>query len=388
MTREPIAVAGALLKSRAGLKADPTVRARLARCLDDGAARHGLSLDAYLELVAVDEEAFQELLDRVTVQHSYFFRDPNQFLALTELLAAAAPGPGMIWSAASGNGQEAYSLAMLLAECGRADWRILATDVSDPALGRARAGHYSTAEVKGVSAARMRRHFTRSGDGWAVAQALRARVDVVRHNLSAVRSPLPGASFSIIFCRNVLIYFDQAGVDACIGRLGACLQPGGHLFLGFSERFDAGSHGFDLVRLADAFAYRRQGAAPPAARGRTSVRAATTRPARQDQVAVPLQLLAEGERAFAAGDRAGAIRAFRRAVYLDPDEPVGYFQLGTALEHSGDRREARRAFAAAGAALARSDPSAKLAGLEGYSSAELGRAIAAKLGSQHMSDVN
>jgi Flp pilus assembly protein TadD len=118
------------------------------------------------------------------------------------------------------------------------------------------------------------------------------------------------------------------------------------------------------------------------------VRAATTRPARQDQVAVPLQLLAEGERAFAAGDRAGAIRAFRRAVYLDPDEPVGYFQLGTALEHSGDRREARRAFAAAGAALARSDPSAKLAGLEGYSSAELGRAIAAKLGSQHMSDVN
>ena len=388
MTRDPIAVAGTLLKSRAGLKADPTVRARLARCLDDGAARHGLSLDAYLELVAVDEEAFQELLDRVTVQHSYFFRDPNQFLALTELLAAAAPGPGMIWSAASGNGQEAYSLAMLLAECGRADWRILATDVSDPALGRARAGHYSTAEVKGVSAARMRRHFTRSGDGWAVAQALRARVDVVRHNLSAVRSPLPGASFSIIFCRNVLIYFDQAGVDACIGRLGACLQPGGHLFLGFSERFDAGSHGFDLVRLADAFAYRRQGAAPPAARGRTSVRAATTRPARQDQVAVPLQLLAEGERAFAAGDRAGAIRAFRRAVYLDPDEPVGYFQLGTALEHSGDRREARRAFAAAGAALARSDPSAKLAGLEGYSSAELGRAIAAKLGSQHMSDVN
>jgi len=376
--RDPLALAGALLKSRAGLNADSTVRARLSRCLDEGATRLGLSLEAYLDLVSVDEAAFQELLDRVTVQHSYFFRDPNQFLALAELLATAAPRPGLIWSAASGNGQEAYSLAMLLAESGRSDWRILATDVSGPALARARAGHYSTAEVNGVSAARMRRHFTRSGDGWEVAAALRGRVDVVRHNLSAARPPLPGASFSIIFCRNVLIYFDQAGVDACIGRFGACLQPGGHLFLGFSERVEAGSHGFDLVRLADTFAYRRRGAATRAARGRAPV-GATTPLAPQRPVASPVRLLSEGERAIAAGDPAGAVRAFRRAIYLDPDEPVGYFQLGTALEHSGDRREARRAFSAAGAALARSDPSAALAGLEGYSSAELGRAITAKL---------
>jgi Flp pilus assembly protein TadD len=92
-----------------------------------------------------------------------------------------------------------------------------------------------------------------------------------------------------------------------------------------------------------------------------------------------LGLLAEGEKAFAARDPAAAVKAFRKAIYLDPDEPVGYFQLGTALEHSGDRREARRAFAAAGAALARADPAATLAGLEGYSSAELGRAITAKL---------
>ena len=92
-----------------------------------------------------------------------------------------------------------------------------------------------------------------------------------------------------------------------------------------------------------------------------------------------LGLLKEGERAFAAKDPAAAVTAFRKATYLDPDEPVGYFQLGTALEHSGDRREARRAFAAAGAALARSNPSATRPGLEGYSSAALGRAITAKL---------
>ena len=284
----------------------------------------------------------------------------------------------MIWCAASGNGQEAYSLAMLLDECGRNDWRILATDVSGPALARARAGTYSNAEVRGVAPARLGRYFERSGAGWEVGAQLRERIDIRRHNLSAARPPLPGASFSIIFCRNVLIYFDQPGVDACVKRLCACLPPGGHLFLGFSETLEAGSHDLDLVRIGDAFVYRRRSATPRVAAQRTPA-VSPARPLLSRPRADPLQLLAEGERAFAAGDPAAAVTAFRKAVYLDPDAPVGYFQLGTALEHSGDPREARRAFAAAGAALDRAGPSIKLAGLEGYSSAELGRAIAAKL---------
>jgi chemotaxis protein methyltransferase CheR len=375
-----MAVAGALLQDRAGLSLDRTVRARLSRCLEDGASRLQLSVDDYLDRIAGDDVAFQELLDRVTVQHSYFFRDPNQFLALAELLAAAPPGPGTIWSAACGNGQEAYSLAMQLDECGRSDWRVLATDVSEPALARARAGHYTKKEVQGVSPARLRRSFARSSDGWEVVPWLRERVAIRRHNLSALRPPLPGASFSIIFCRNVLIYFDRPGVAACVGRLVGCLPPGGHLFLGFSETLDPGTPGLDLVRIGAAFVYRRRSArARPAARRPAPHRA--VRPEPVQPAAEPLRLLADGERAFAAGDPATAIRAFRKAVYLEPDGPVGYFQLGTALEHSGDRREALRAFAAASAALARSHPSATLAGLEGYSSAELGRAIAAKLGS-------
>ena len=386
MTEAQLAIAYDLLKGRAGLNSDPMVGARLARCLEEGAARLDLTLDGYLQRISVDEVAFQELLDRVTVQHSYFFRDPDQFIALAELLAAAPPGPATIWCAGCGNGQEAYSLAMLLEECGRGDWQILATDVSGPALARARAARYRKTEVAGISAVRMHRHFRRVGDGWEVAAGLRARVHVARHNLSAARPPLPGASFSIIFCRNVLIYFDPPGVEACIQRLGACLAPGGHLFLGFSERFDADPNGFDLLRLGDAFVYRRRRPAPAhplprkarAAQLRPPSRA-SARPAADLPADDLLELLAEGERAFAARDPASAARAFRKAIYLDPDEPVGYFQLGTALEHSGDRREARRAFAAAGAALDRSDPSATLAGLEGYSSAELGRAIDAKL---------
>jgi chemotaxis methyl-accepting protein methylase len=367
MRPDLVATASALLKARAGLNAEPIVRARLARCLDEGAARLGLTAEAYLARIEVDAGAFQELLDRVTVQHSSFFRDPNQFAALSTLLATAR-GPAWVWSAACANGQEPYSLAMLLEECGREDWQILATDVSSSALARVRAGRYSRSEVAGLSEARLRRFFTRVGNGWEVAPRLRERVLARVHNLSGPRPPLPGASFSIIFCRNVLIYFDAPMVDACVGRMAACLPPGGHLFLGFSESLPTPSSDLQLVRVGEAFVYRKGSAPVPA-------------PAAQRQRAPidALRLLTEGERASAAGNSAGAVRAFRKLTYLDPSQPVGYFQLGTALEHAGDHREARRAFAAAGSALARSDPGATIPGLEGYSAAELGKAIAAKL---------
>ena len=77
-----------------------------------------------------------------------------------------------------------------------------------------------------------------------------------------------------------------------------------------------------------------------------------------------------------------AVSAFRKVTYLEPEQPVGFFQLGTALEHSGDRREARRAFAAAESALARSDPAATLPGLQGYTAAGRGKALAARVGAR------
>jgi chemotaxis protein methyltransferase CheR len=368
MKRDLVAAASALLKERAGLNAEPMVRARLARCLHDEALRLGLTADAYLIRIEGDPEVFQALLDRVTVQHSSFFRDPKQFAALA-LLLQSSKGPPLVWSAGCGNGQEAYSLAILLEESGLEDWRILATDVSSSALARVRAGRYTRSEVAGLSEARLKRNFIRAGHGWEVAARLRERVAIARHSLSGPQPPLARANFSIIFCRNVLIYFDPPTMDACVGRLGACLVPGGHLFLGFSESLERGSNGFELTRIGDAFVYRK-GPAPAGGPAAPRPRAPASH----------LRLLAEGERAFAAGNSAGAVRAFRKVIYLDPDHPVGYFQLGTALEHAGDRREARRAFAAAQSALARSDPAATLPGLKGYTAAELGKAIAAKLG--------
>jgi Flp pilus assembly protein TadD len=90
-------------------------------------------------------------------------------------------------------------------------------------------------------------------------------------------------------------------------------------------------------------------------------------------------LLAEGDHAAANGDLRAAVRAFRQATYLDPNVAVAYFQLGAALELAGDRREARRAFGAAGLAMMRGDGDENLSGLGGYTRRDLARAIAVKL---------
>jgi len=355
------------------------VRARLQRCLLEGAHESAVDLEAYLDLIENDAPTFQRLLDRVTVQHSAFFRDPAQFEALVEILRREPAGPVAIWSAACGNGQEPYSLAMILAESGHPSWTVYATDVSSRALTRTRAGRYTPAELKAVSEDRLRRHFSSVPGGMQVAGSLREHVQVLHHNLATSPPPMPVGLCSIVFCRNVLIYFDQNQVATTIQRLAAWMPPAGHLFLGFSESLWELSSGFDLVRVAGAFIYQRS---PAKALPRL---AAEPRPASRPVPVVagrapdPREPIAAGERAFAAGDSKLAVLCFRRATYLEPDQPVGYFQLGSALELAGDRREAHRAFTAAAAALARSGTLRDVAGLEGYTKAALGQAIAAKL---------
>ncbi len=129
--------AALLLRARAGLKAEPATRARLERLLQEGANLAGIPVNSYVNLVDTQPAAFDDLLDRVTVQHSAFFRDPAQFVALAEVVGNAAGASHTVWSAGCGNGQEPYSLAMLLDETGRRNWDVVATDVSFHALARA-----------------------------------------------------------------------------------------------------------------------------------------------------------------------------------------------------------------------------------------------------------
>ncbi|TMC02780.1 MAG: chemotaxis protein CheR, partial [Chloroflexi bacterium] len=129
------------LRGQVGLRLDRPMRARLDQLVDEEARARGLSPERYAVLVREDAETRQRLIDKLVVPTTSFFRHPEQFAGLASLLPGL-PSPVVAWSAGCSNGQEPYSVAMLLAESGVADWRVVATDISTTALERAAAGRY------------------------------------------------------------------------------------------------------------------------------------------------------------------------------------------------------------------------------------------------------
>ena len=361
-----------LLRSRAGLKPEPVSQARLARLLEESATLAGIPVDAYLSIVDTQPAAFDDLLDRVTVQHSAFFRDPSQFDAVAALAHKAGAAQRVVWSAGCGNGQEPYSLAMLLDETRRDNWQIVATDVSFHALARTERAFYTESEIQSLSPERRKRYLVQVRGGYEVVPTLRRRLRIAHHNL-AVDDPQPIVrEAAVVLCRNVLMYFGREESEACVQRIASLIAPGGHLFLGHSDSPGRMTRYFAPVRITGALCYERL-AAPPSA-------AVVGR--REGDVRPPPDLhglMTEGDRAAASGDLRAAVRAFRQATYLDPNVAIAYFQLGAALELAGDAREARRAFAAAGLAMVSDDGTEDVSGLGGYTRRDLASAIAYKL---------
>lgn len=190
------------------------------------------------------EAAINAVVEAMVTHESLFFRDGKPFeqlrALLPELMRARAGGRHIrIWSAACSSGQEAYSIAMQIQEdCGHIPawrWEIVGTDVSDPILAKARAGEYSAFEVKrGLSDARLARHCEPLGDGgWRVRAPLRQMTQFRPHNLLESAAHL--GRFDIIFCRNVLIYFDAPTKTRALDVLARQLAGDGALFLGSAD---------------------------------------------------------------------------------------------------------------------------------------------------------
>lgn len=369
----PVDHATQLLRSRAGLKAEPASRARLERLLAESAHLAGIAVPAYVDMLDSQPATFDDLLDRVTVQHSAFFRDPAQFTALSDIVRKASGAPHTVWSAGCGNGQEPYSLAMLIDETGRHNWNVVATDVSFRALARTEIARYTEGELHGLSPERQRRYLSPIPGGYEIAQFIRRYVHITHHNLARADTATLMPKSDVVFCRNVLMYFGREETEACIQRIADRVAPGGYLFLGHSDSPGRMTTFFEPVRVADALCYRRLIAPTPAvpAVGRRH----DDLPQRPDLAG----LMAAGDHAAARGDLRAAVRSFRQATYLNPNLAIAYFQLGAALELAGDPREARRSFAAAGLAMMSGDGAEDLSGLEGYSQRDLARAIASKL---------
>ncbi|GAC1684627.1 MAG: hypothetical protein PVS2B1_04150 [Candidatus Dormibacteraceae bacterium] len=373
MTLNPLDQATLRLRSRAGLKDEPASRARLETLLQESANLAGIAVRTYVDILDNEPAAFDDLLDRVTVQHSGFFRDPPHFVAIAELAGKADSKPHTAWSAGCGNGQEPYSLAMLLHETGHHNWQVLATDVSFRGLARTEIGRYTEAEIGGLSAERRQRYLVPRAGGFEIAPFLRENVHIAHHNLARTDAASVVSKPAVVFCRNVLMYFGREESEAAIQRIAESMPAGAHLFLGHSDSPGRMARFFETVHMAGTLCYRRLGAV-------TKPRPAVGE--RHDDVHPPPDLpglLAEGDRAAAGGDLRAAVRAFRQATYLNPHLAIAYFQLGAALKLAGDPREARRAFGAAGLAMMSGEGNEDLTGLGGYTRRDLARAIASKL---------
>jgi chemotaxis methyl-accepting protein methylase len=303
---------GEFLAERIGLRLDGVTAARLERVVREGARRAGCPEGRYGRLLAEDPRIAQELINGVTVQESDFFRHADQFAFLADHLRVAT-GSGVIWSAGCGNGQEPWSLAMLLEELAVPAWTVLATDVSTAALATASGGEYEERQLRKLDPARRRRFFP---EGSATPR-LRARVRFLHHNLVAASPPAEAGHCQIVLCRNVLIYLHPDATEAVLQGLrdrmagGALLLVGAGEAVGTLEGFTAGPGAGIFVREALVAAPVLQ---------------------EEAEIASLAVMLAEGARLVAGGELQRAAECYRRAGFLEPGDPRPRERLAAVLD--------------------------------------------------------
>jgi chemotaxis protein methyltransferase CheR len=250
MAPEEFAFLARLLRRRSGLSLTESRAAMIERRLGGVMQRFGFrDLAALIQELRLGRDSLAEAVtEAMTVNDTAFFRDPALFQALRtrllpRLLGSRAQSRHLkIWSAATAAGQEAYSIAMLLAEMPvLRDWtvEIIATDLSEAAIRRAEAGRYADCEVESVfDPAVLARHFEREGGDWVARDGLRRMISFRRFNLLDSFGWLDG--LDLVFCRNVLMYFDAAARADVLERLGEAMAADGLLLLGENETVEAG----------------------------------------------------------------------------------------------------------------------------------------------------
>ena len=200
--------------------------------------------DLVASLRTASEDLLREVTEAMTTNESFFFRDIKPFdqfkaLVMPHILATRSARKTLrIWSAASSSGQEAYSLAMILKEEGPkfAGWKIeiVGTDISTEMLEKAKAGLYSQFEVqRGLPIQYLVKYFKKNNEMWQIDPAIRGMVQYREYNLLHDLKPL--GQFDVVFCRNVLIYFDQPTKTRVLENVSRLMPDDGFLYLGGAE---------------------------------------------------------------------------------------------------------------------------------------------------------
>jgi chemotaxis protein methyltransferase WspC len=259
-----------LLKRVTGLEAASIGSAAVEHAVLARAAACMLDVPSYLQRVHSSSAELQTLIDAVVVPETWFFRDTQAFTALARMalddwLPAHGQGTMRLLSLPCSTGEEPYSMAMALLDAGFPAKRfsIDAVDISTATLARAERGVYGKNSFRGPEMRFRELRFDATEQGQRIRDELRQQVRFQHGNLLAPDF-LPGSGiYDVIFCRNLLIYFDRATQDRAIEVLQRLLTPRGMLFVGPSETSLLLSHDFASTKLPLAFAFRRASPVAP-----------------------------------------------------------------------------------------------------------------------------
>ncbi|HEY8977450.1 MAG TPA: CheR family methyltransferase [Burkholderiaceae bacterium] len=205
---------------------------------------------------AAGEPEWQEFINCLTTNLTSFFREEHHFHALADALKGLGGRPVRMWCNAASTGEEPYSIAMTLIENGCAGSRLLATDIDTKVLATAQRGVYP-ADSRGLSQQRLQKHMMRGTGANAgfmrVKPELQKMIEFRTFNLMATQWSL-GEPFDMVFCRNVMIYFDHDTQRRVLEHIHGVMKPGGLLFVGHSENF---TDSRDLFVLQGKTIYKR-----------------------------------------------------------------------------------------------------------------------------------
>jgi chemotaxis protein methyltransferase CheR len=370
------------------------------------ALAHERSSASYLERLSAEPQLLRALIAEVTIGETYFFRDAEQFdvirtVVLPDLLGRRSDeAPLRVWSAGCSTGEEPYSLAILLDECGLGERAmLLATDVSNTAIETARRGQYGAWSFRRDVGGWRERCFVRTGKRWTIAPEFR-RIAFQVHNLMlpAPASIISSGGFDLIVCRNVLLYFDRKTIERATHLLADALAPGGWLLMSPTDPPLPNELGLESVLTPAGIVFRRPlppSAFAPSGRAPRVVAAPTAEPA--PVALTPKPRVSETPRRIPARERTDAetyvtralhfldasqphqaAAAARRALFLDRSLAIAHLTLARALRLTGSHLAAQRALRRGAALLEAHAPDEPVRGAGGASAGTLCAVAAAE----------
>ncbi len=219
-----------------------------------------VDVDAFVRGVRGDITKHDLVVEALTTNETSWFRDINPFTVLRTTVVPDMVGKGRrelkIWSAACSSGQEAYSIAMIIADnFPGIRTQITATDLAENMLAKGRSGEYSQLEInRGLPAPMLVKHFERTGPTFRINQQIRNSVTFRKNNL--LDQPPMGGPFDIVFLRNVLIYFDVATKRDVLKRVRGAMAPDGYLFLGAAETTIGVDEAWERIQVGNSSVYK------------------------------------------------------------------------------------------------------------------------------------